>query len=85
MEIAHRNTFLFMWKNSEAPEYWLAHFLFLVPRIIWMLLRGHSELLTGFLKALPKLKQALSKRQQEKKVPYQYSDREVLSFFRHGH
>ena len=84
MEIAHRNTFLFMWKNMDDPRYWAAHFLFLLPRMMRMLLRGHPELITGFLKALPKLSLALSKRRQEKIVNYLFSDREVISFFTYG-
>ncbi len=81
MEIAHRNTFLFMWKNINFYRYWIAHFLFLIPRIIWMLLRGRPEFLTGFIKALKKLKITLSRRHHEKNVSYQYTDREVISFF----
>lgn len=84
MEIALRNTFLFMWKNINSPEYWLAHFFFLAPRMIWMLAKGHSELITAFVKALRRLRQAFSRRQREKTVTYQYSDREVFSFFSHG-
>ncbi len=84
MEIAHRNTFLFMWKNLHSPRYWTAHFLFLLPRMVWMLLRGRSELITGFLKALPRLNLALSKRRKEKAINYRFSDTEVISFFAHG-
>jgi len=84
MEIAHRNTFLFMWKNMDGLRYWATHFLFLLPRMVWMLLRGHPEFVTGFLKALPKLSLALVKRRQEKALNYQFSICQVISFFSYG-
>ena len=84
MELAHRNTFLFMWKNMESNTYWIQHFLFLFPRMVWMLLKGRYEFVTGFLKAVCKLSTALQRREQEKKVHYTFSDKKVISFFKNG-
>lgn len=84
MEIAHRNTFLFMWKNMESPRYWSSHLFFLLPRMIWMLAHGHWEFISAFVKALAKLRQVFQRRRSEKNIVYQFSDREIISFFRHG-
>lgn len=83
-EIAHRNTFLFMWKNITSVSCWMSHFFFLIPKMIWMLSKGRYEIVTGFLKALPRLKMALSRRHAERKIVYCYSDRQIFSFFRYG-
>lgn len=61
MELAHRNTFLFMWKNIRDVRIWTAHFLWLPARICYSLLTGKFEFVTGFFKALPKLKEAIKK------------------------
>ena len=84
MEIAHRNTFLFMWKNITANSYWAKHYLFLIPRILGLLLRGRAEFLTGFAKALGRFSNALRRRDEEKTKQYQLSDQEVFSIFSHG-
>ena len=84
MELAHRNTFLFMWKNMESNTYWAQHFLFLIPRIFWMLLKGRYEFATGFLKAIWRLSAVLERRKQQKEIRYTYADKEVMSFFKNG-
>ena len=84
MELAYRNTFLFMWKNIVSPYYCITHICFLLPRLFWMLFKGRFEFLTGFIKAMRKFILAFEKRHCEKTIPYQYSDREVISFFQNG-
>lgn len=85
MEIAHKNTFLFTWKNISDPIYLLEHFFFLIPRMIWMLLKGRWEFTTAFLKALGKLHLIAERRRKEKKVVYLYSDRQIIELFAHEH
>lgn len=84
MEIAHRNTFLFMWKNVRSPQYLFQHFFFLLPRTVWMVLRGRYEFFTGFLKALGRLRQGLLRRREERRIQYAFNDRQVLRFFQDG-
>jgi len=51
-EIGHRNTFLFMWKHFRGLKFWCMHLFFLPVRFVWAILKGHSELITGFFFAL---------------------------------
>lgn len=85
MEIAHRNTFLFIWKNVHDRNYWIAHWLFLVPRLIWSLLSGKSEFATAFFKALVRLKPAFIRRRKEQSIPYFWSDRYVIQYLKNEH
>ncbi len=62
--INFRNTFLFMWKNLSDARLWAEHLVFLVPRLLYDLLRGRPELALGFVQALPRLPRALAKRAQ---------------------
>jgi len=84
MELAHRNTFLFMWKNIRDPGYLKAHFLWLLPRLLWMVLSGRPEFLTGLIKALFRISSAIKKRVQESKIQYLRTDREIVSAFQNG-
>jgi hypothetical protein len=52
--LAHRNNFLFMWKNFSGHKFWLTHLIFLPLRLLFPLLKGKPELLVGFLKAVKK-------------------------------
>jgi N-acetylglucosaminyl-diphospho-decaprenol L-rhamnosyltransferase len=85
LEIAHKNTFLFIWKNIHDVRYWFSHWLFLLPRLFLSVLRGQTEFASGFFKAIPKMKLALHKRHDEKHHAYRLSDREVINCFRHGY
>lgn len=85
LEIAHKNTFLFMWKNVHDTRFWVEHWTFLIPRLLWNLLKGKPEFVTGFFKALKKMRFAFEKRECEKNNHYLYSDRCVISFFQNGH
>lgn len=64
MELAHRNTFLFMWKNIEDIRLWILHFVWLPVRLFYSVITGKLEFITGFFKALPKLNKAIRKRRQ---------------------
>lgn len=76
MIMAHRNTFLFMWKNLSDMGQWFKHFFFLIPRLVYSALMGKFELSVGFFQALPKLPQTLQKR----KIPAKraLSDKELF-------
>ncbi len=50
--LAYRNTFLFMWKNFHGCSFWVTHLFFLLPRILWMLLRGRWGFVMGLCEAL---------------------------------
>lgn len=50
--MAHRNNFIFMWKNFKGPGFWIAHIFFLPFRLIYSLLRGRVDLVQGFFQAL---------------------------------
>ncbi|MBI3317103.1 MAG: glycosyltransferase [Candidatus Omnitrophica bacterium] len=54
MTLAHRNTFLFMWKNFKSPGFWVSHVFFLPFRILWSLLKGDDTLFAGLIQALQK-------------------------------
>jgi len=76
--IAARNTYLFMWKNMTDPWILFSHICLIFPRILFHLLRGKTELLLGFIKALPRLPQAIRKRATVR-AGIVKSDREVLN------
>ncbi len=50
--LAHRNTFLFMWKNFRGPGFWLPHLFFLPLRLAASVLRGRFDFIQGFWQAL---------------------------------
>ena len=83
MEIAYRNTFLFIWKNITSVKYTFSHFLLLIPRTVWMLIQGHPEFLTALIKALKKMSTVLNRRSKESKIKYVQSDRELIQQFHH--
>lgn len=79
MVFAHRNMFLFFWKNITDLKMIVIHCLLLVPLLIFSLLRGKSEFVEGFLKALLKFPAVLKRRdlQFKQKQPL-LSDRELI-------
>jgi hypothetical protein len=50
--LAHRNTFLFMWKNYSGPGFWVRHLLWFPLRMVLSLARFRPGFLLGFLEAL---------------------------------
>ncbi len=60
--LAHRNGFLFVWKNISDVSLLLKHFLFLLPRLLLAVLRGKTELPAGFFQALGRLPEVLRRR-----------------------
>ena len=60
--LAHRNSFLFVWKNISDASLWLEHLLLLPFRLLYALVTGKFELVAGFFQALSRLPQALNRR-----------------------
>lgn len=50
--IAHRNNFLFMWKNFKGLGFWIPHIFFLPLRLLFALLKGNFAMVLGFFQAL---------------------------------
>lgn len=52
--LAHRNNFLFMWKNFSGLKFWVAHIFFLPFRLLFAMAKGNWGLVMGFGEALKK-------------------------------
>jgi len=77
--INYRNVFLFMWKNISSPLFLLEHIVLLFPRLIFACLRGQTEFVYGFLKAIPLLPRALKKRNIDNRL---LNDRDIFKIAR---
>jgi len=64
--LAHRNMFLFFWKNISDSKLIAKHILFLPFRLLHSILFDRAKLAEGFLGALPKLSAALSLRRNSR-------------------
>lgn len=53
--IAHRNSFIFMWKNFEGLRFWISHLFFLPLRLMWAMLSGNWPMVRGFIKAVKEI------------------------------
>ncbi len=60
--LAHRNSFLFVWKNISDPLLLAEHLLLLFPRLMLSILSGKFELVLGFVKAILRSPDALKRR-----------------------
>lgn len=78
LEIAHRNSFLFVWKNITDPVLLFEHAILLPARLILAALKGQWEFLSGFLKALKFLPIVIEKRKKETLV-FAKKDKEVFN------
>ena len=67
LTMAHRHTFLLMWKNLSDAGLLFQHFLFLIPRLVFASLRGQTEFTAGFFQALGRLPEAQKRRRFPKK------------------
>ena len=68
MKIAHRNMFLFTWKNITDKKILAKHFALTLPRVIGLSLRGDTECLEGFLQAMKFIPKVMGKRNKWKKA-----------------
>lgn len=62
MRLAHRNMFLFFWKNITNIPMFATHILLTPPRVCAQYLMGRGECLEGFFMALKKMPLVLRKR-----------------------
>jgi GT2 family glycosyltransferase len=76
--VSYRNQFIFIWKNITQARYLISHLLLLPFNLIFFILKGEIEILSGFINALFKISDILTKRISQKKF-YRLSDYEVLS------
>lgn len=67
MAMAHRNMFLFFWKNVHDAGMMVKHIFFLPARLLYSLVSGKPEFVHGFFLALKKMPEALRKRKEETK------------------
>ena len=81
LKMSHRNTYLFMWKNITDIGILSNSILYLLPRILFALVRGKFEIPLGFFSALGRLPRALAKRSGQKSGTV-LSDREVIDMFK---
>lgn len=65
MAMAHRNMFLFFWKNIRDGGMIVKHIFFLPARLLYSLISGKTEFIHGFFLALKKMPEAFSKRKEE--------------------
>lgn len=75
--LAHRNTFLFFWKNVTSPKMLFIHIVFIPVLLLGNALRGRWLFIEGFFQALGMLKIAMGKRAAVKKQ-FCITDEEVL-------
>ncbi|MFC1570487.1 glycosyltransferase family 2 protein [Candidatus Omnitrophota bacterium] len=66
MRLAHRNMFLFFWKNITDLPMFLTHALLTPPRVVFQYLKGNREPLEGLFMAFGKMGRVLDKRRQER-------------------
>jgi len=76
-KLSHRNTYLFMWKNITDAGILIKNILWLVPRMVFALVRGRFEIPAGFFEALFRLPAAVKRRALAVKE-FRRSDKEVL-------
>ncbi|MFA5337298.1 MAG: glycosyltransferase family 2 protein [Candidatus Omnitrophota bacterium] len=77
LAIAHRNSFLFMWKNITDPVILVTHILLIPIKLFFSLMRLKIETSLGLFLAIKKLKYALMRRKEAKKF-FNKTDRQVL-------
>lgn len=78
--IAHRNLFIFHWKNITDTDLFYKHLLAIPKMILSTLLHGDVTLVIGFLQALVRLPVIITKRHNQEKY-FIKTDAEVLSQF----
>ena len=76
-----RNLFLFMWKNISDKKIILGHIIFTPVRLLYALITGKTEFVSGFFMAIKQFGAARSKR---KELPRQWArtDAQVFRLFK---
>lgn len=76
--LAHRNSFLFFWKNIWDLRYLFIHVALLGPRLLYAAVAGNRALVKGFFDALPLFWKALERRRKTWSEPREMKDREIF-------
>ena len=81
MRLAHRNMFLFFWKNITDIGMFLTHTVLTPPRVLLQYVKGNKEPLEGFFMALGKIGMVLGKRRYlgAEKRKKTLTDRELIT------
>jgi len=77
--LAYRNTLFFIWKNISDPLLMVKHWVCLMPRFLYALLKGDHAFIRGFFAAISRLPRALRRRNRKKDDVV--SDQELLKVF----
>jgi GT2 family glycosyltransferase len=64
--MAHRNMFLFFWKNIQNKTFLAKHLLITLPRVVAQAIAGKPEMMEGLFNAIPRLSLATGKRRSLK-------------------
>jgi GT2 family glycosyltransferase len=75
--IAYRNQFIFIWKNITDNGLIMSHFIWLPYHFVTALLRFDTAFFSGFILALLKMPQILTKRGLQK-MQYKKNDKELF-------
>ncbi len=78
MRIAHRNMFLFFWKNITDPGMFAGHLVWTVPRAAVLALKGKTEIMEGLLMAIRRMPLVIGKRKHLKKESRIKRDRDLI-------
>lgn len=78
--VSFRNQFIFIWKNITDNQLIFSHLLYLLPNVIYYLLKQEYAFIRGFTQALPKIRRVIEKRNYDRKSIVK-SDKEILNQF----
>ncbi|MBU2102746.1 MAG: glycosyltransferase [Candidatus Omnitrophica bacterium] len=69
LRLAHRNMFIFLWKNISAVRIWASHLAYLFPRLLFAALTGRLEFIFGFCGAVLKIPRIWRQRLAQRDAP----------------
>lgn len=82
MKVAsYKNHLLLVWKNITQPSLFIQHLLWLPYHLLFTSIRSEGYFLRGFIEAVKKIPEVISKRQQEAKES-RLTDEQVLATFK---
>ena len=76
-KISYRNQFIFIWKNITDINFLASHFFLLPFNLIFFIVKGEVQIISGFFAALFRINEILIKRQKQQK-DFNLTDKEVL-------
>jgi len=80
-KIAYRNQFIFMFKNITDKNLYLEFLIFLVPNILFLLIKGKYVSIQALIEAITKLAMINDTKNRQKKQN-RLTDSQVLNFFK---